>query len=670
MRNLRTPLRNRTLVCAVLSGLCGVASFGLIQSAQAQAGPFQNPPANLATQILAANDGWAATNGVTGGSAANPANIFTVTNWAQLKAALNNKSATPKIIQVSGTVLGSVDANNNPVPCSTYDVAPYTLAAYIASGSATTAPSAAQAAARTKSESNFAPHVQLQVGSNTTIVGLGSNATIQDVSLIIAPGVTNIILRNLEFADAIDCYPVWTPTDQNPQTPPYVAANNYLPGNFNSSQGNVEMEGKNWWIDHCTFTDAPDDGDSEPIFYGRPFQFHDGSLDIWSGADFGTVSWTIFTDHGKTNLVGASDSTTSDAGHLRTTFHHDIWSANEERAPRVRYGQVDVYNNFYSIDNPSYVYSWGAGVKSAIHAESNAFITGGPQANLPPNQIIYPWGGTVAESICVSDTRYNNPDAVVDVVSLVNAATRLWNPPAPALIPTCTWTPVLRIAPPDAAQDVPALVLSGAVALPAVGNAPAFPSTTVGNTSASSSDVTLTNNGAGILLINNVTATGDFSVGTNNCVTSLAPNSSCTVSVHFTPSAEGMRTGTLSFSDWAKSSPQTVNLSAPGIVSGSQQLVTTAVLSKISGGYQAVVTVTNNGSGTVQNVQLTSASLGAAGGTALPVSLGNISHGGGSATVTLTFPTSAGSDGAPVVEKLAGTYTGGTFGGSFRATLP
>lgn len=662
--------KNRNLVYAIISALGVVAGIGLAPSAQAQAGPYKNPPANLATQILAANDGWAATNGVTGGSAATPANIFTVTNWAQLKAALNNKSATPKIIQVSGTVLGSVDANNNPVPCSTYDIAPYSLSAYIASGTATTAPSAAQASARTKSESNFAPHVQLQVGSNTTIVGLGSDAAIQDVSLIIAVGVTNVILRNLTISDAIDCYPVWTPTDQNPQTPPYLAANNFLPGNFNSSQGNVEMEGKNWWIDHCIFTDAPDDDSSEPIFYGRPFQFHDGSLDIWNGADFGTVSWTIFTDHGKTNLVGASDGTTSDAGHLRTTFHHNIWSANEERAPRVRYGQVDVYNNLYSIANPSYVYSWGAGVKSAIHAESNAFITSGAQANLSPKQIIYPWGGTAAESICVSDTRYNNPDVVVDVVSTVNAATHLWNPPAPALIPTCTWTPVLRIAPPDAAQDVPALVLSGAVALPSAGASPSFTPTVVGNTTASTSDVTLTNNGAGVLLINNVTATGDFSVGTNNCVTQLAANSSCTVSVHFTPSAEGTNTGTLSFSDWAKSSPQTVSLTGSGIVDGNTQLVTTAVLSKVGGLYKAVVTVTNNGTGTAQNVQLTTAALGATGGTGLPASLGNISHGGGTATVTLTFPASAGASGTPVVEKITGTYTGGTFGGSFRATLP
>ena len=78
-----------------------------------------------------------------------------------------------------------------------------------------------------------------------------------------------------------------------------------------------------------------------------------------------------------------------------------------------------------------------------------------------------------------------------------------------------------------------------------------------------------------------------------------------------------------------------------------------------------VVNVTNNGNSTVQNVQLTTATLGAASGATLPASLGDIQI-GQSASVLLTFPSSTGADGAGVIEKLTGTYTGGTFGGSFR----
>jgi uncharacterized protein len=102
---------------------------------------------------------------------------------------------------------------------------------------------------------------------------------------------------------------------------------------------------------------------------------------------------------------------------------------------------------------------------------------------------------------------------------------------------------------------------------------------------------------------------------------------------------------------------------------GTVQLTTSAVLSVIAGGYHAVVTVTNTGTGTASNVQLTVATPGAASGSVIPASFGTIAH-GGSAAVTVTFPSSAGVSGAGVVEKLAGTYTGGTFGGSTRVVLP
>lgn len=689
----------RTLLRFILPATCLTAIIGIAPAALSQAGVFQNPPANLATQVLAPNDGWAASGtGTTGGAAALPANIFTVTNFAQLKAALNNASATAKIIQISGMINGAVNASNVPLstapPCTAFDVSPYTESAYVGSATATTTASSAQSSALSKSETAYKPFVSLAVGSNTTIVGLGNNAVIKGVNLTVSSPVTNVIIRNITFQDAIDCYPVWSPTDINSNNPFYRAANSSFPGNFNSAFDNVSILGaKNWWVDHCTFTDTPDTDDTEPIFFNRPYQWHDGELDITNASDLGTVSWTILSNHGKTDLIGGSDGATGDTGHLRTTFHHDLWLNAEERQPRVRYGQVDLYDNLYSINHPlgngAYVYSWGAGIQSHIYAQNNAFIN--PNGLYSPSQILYDYGIMTQPQVCVIDARWNNPDVTVDPVALANAAIASWAPTdtvsatgvtvaqtlaaaaaahTTPLVPSCTfWTPVLRAAAPDATQDVPALVLSGAVAAPSVAAVPAFGNVTVGQSA--SATVTLSNaTGAGILLINAVTATGDYSVTSNNCVTSLAGGSSCLVGISFTPSAEGASTGTLSFSDWAKSSPQTVNLSGAGVVAGTQQLITTAVLSKTGDGYQAVVTVKNNGAGTAQNVQLTSASLGAAAGTGLPASLGNISHGGGIATVTLTFPASAGADGAAVVEKLTGAYTGGTFGGSFRATLP
>jgi hypothetical protein len=106
-------------------------------------------------------------------------------------------------------------------------------------------------------------------------------------------------------------------------------------------------------------------------------------------------------------------------------------------------------------------------------------------------------------------------------------------------------------------------------------------------------------------------------------------------------------------------------ISYPGTV----QLSTTATLTAAGSGYQANVTVTNSGTAIAQNVALDTATLGSASGASLPVSLGSIAP-GGSATVTITYPSSAGAPGAGAVEKYAGIYTGGSFTASIRAVLP
>lgn len=107
-------------------------------------------------------------------------------------------------------------------------------------------------------------------------------------------------------------------------------------------------------------------------------------------------------------------------------------------------------------------------------------------------------------------------------------------------------------------------------------------------------------------------------------------------------------------------------ISYPGTV----QLTTTASLTSLGGsGYQAAVSVTNNGTAMAQNVTLNTASLGSASGMSLPVGLGNIAP-GATVNATINFPSSAGASGAGSAEKYSGSYTGGTFGGSLRVKLP
>jgi hypothetical protein len=90
-----------------------------------------------------------------------------------------------------------------------------------------------------------------------------------------------------------------------------------------------------------------------------------------------------------------------------------------------------------------------------------------------------------------------------------------------------------------------------------------FPSQTVETTSAPMI-VTLTNGSNGHdLTIQKITVSGDFSQ-TNNCPATLSTGAGCTISITFTPTATGMRTGTLTITDNDPTGSQTVNLSGTG----------------------------------------------------------------------------------------------------------
>jgi MBG domain/IPT/TIG domain len=114
---------------------------------------------------------------------------------------------------------------------------------------------------------------------------------------------------------------------------------------------------------------------------------------------------------------------------------------------------------------------------------------------------------------------------------------------------------------------------------------------------------------------------------------------------------------------------QTGSMVISAVASSPALLTTTIVITNIGNGYQMAITEKNSGGTAAANVQLTSASLGAAIGTPLPASFGNIAA-GGSASVLLNFSASAGASEATVVAKVNGSYTGGTFGSSLRTVLP
>src|SRR5215510_5614885 len=66
-----------------------------------------------------------------------------------------------------------------------------------------------------------------------------------------------------------------------------------------------------------------------------------------------------------------------------------------------------------------------------------------------------------------------------------------------------------------------------------------------------------------------VSADGDFSISANSCGPALAAESQCTISVAFTPTTPGARTGTLQIVDDSGDGTHKVKLSGTGIAATS-----------------------------------------------------------------------------------------------------
>lgn len=88
-----------------------------------------------------------------------------------------------------------------------------------------------------------------------------------------------------------------------------------------------------------------------------------------------------------------------------------------------------------------------------------------------------------------------------------------------------------------------------------------FPSTLVNQTSPSQI-ITVANTGANPATLYSTTVAGDFKIAASTCGATLAPQTACSLSISFTPTAGGTRTGVLTVSDSAGT--QTAQLSGTG----------------------------------------------------------------------------------------------------------
>ncbi|SDM37536.1 pectate lyase [Streptomyces sp. cf386] len=150
---------------------------------------------------------------------------------------------------------------------------------------------------------------QVDVGSNTTVLGVGSSSGFTGGGLRLK-NVTNVVVRNLNISKPV------------------------APADGITVQASTKV-----WIDHNSFS-ADRDHDKD---------YYDGLLDINHGSDNVTVSWNTFKDHFKGSLVGHSDNNASeDTGHLKVTYHHNQFSNVYSRIPSLRFGTGHFYNNYVS----------------------------------------------------------------------------------------------------------------------------------------------------------------------------------------------------------------------------------------------------------------------------------------------------------------------------------
>ncbi|MFJ9036536.1 polysaccharide lyase family 1 protein [Streptomyces sp. NPDC102406] len=419
----------------VIAGLVGCTALVLAVTATTA----QAHGRDTARRTLPAGDGWAsATTGTTGGAAAS--RVYTVSTWAAFKAALADSGTAPRIIKVKGVL----DADG--ADCSEFAVDGYDFSRYLADYDPAVwgydtdlegekATPGTQEYLRNQSATAQAKAIKAAVPANTTIIGVGKGAGIVGGSLQIN-GVDNVIVRGLTLESPLDCFPQWDPTDGST-------------GNWNSEyDAAVVYNATHVWLDHNTFTDGTHPDSTLPSYYGRIYQQHDGELDIVKGADLVTASWNVFEDHDKTLMIGNSDSAgATDEGKLRVTLHHNLFRDLVERAPRVRFGQVDAYNNSY-VANGDFAYAFGIGFKSQLVAEKNAFTL--PEG-VDAGSVLHRWSDSplTAEGNVVNGTR-------TDIVAAYNAT----HPDTP-LRSGAGWTPTLRTHV-DPAKAVPRVVAHGA----------------------------------------------------------------------------------------------------------------------------------------------------------------------------------------------------------------
>ncbi len=171
------------------------------------------------------------------------------------------------------------------------------------------------------------------------------------------------------------------------------------------------------WVDHCTFTSLNQTKDYE-----------DGSTDVTHGSKGVTVSWCRYIKTQKSCLVGHSNSQTSDT-QITATFHHNWFDGSSSRHPRVRFGNVHVYNNLF---DGCTTYGVGSAYGAKVLVEYNYF----DGVQLPTDICSYPakengesnlTGSVAGYLYAAEDILVNRPAKAKDPYPLTNVKYKSYN---------------------------------------------------------------------------------------------------------------------------------------------------------------------------------------------------------------------------------------------------
>lgn len=516
--NLSDPagrwLRLATIAVALSAGITGVrADDGGGDRGRSH---DRTPPSSLGAF------GWASANGgTTGGAAADAAHTYTVRNRNELIRALYPDAViardgswtsaagaddSPKLIVVRGTINLSSDRSGRPLGAEDFKDPAFDFDAYVAYAKPSVwnanpanwdAPrsrplpvTGALEDARARSAANQARIVNIPIGSNTSLLGLGRDARIIHGQIQVS-GRSNVVIRNITFEDAFDHFPEWTPTDSFSLTTPavpgcqavYVDAatgpHKCAGGRWNTEYDTVQIiDSNNVWVDHCTFTDGRrGDWKYQSVFepphigYDYLVQRHDGALDVTGRSDFVTISNNHFDSHDKTNLLGSSNTATAPNGWgaLSITVANNFYDNAGQRLPRVRFGKVHVFNNYFfgrigylgayapmtdqAVPPHRFLYGIGIGNFAKIFAENNVFeIKDAPRAprgsgdKVDDSVMFYNWYGADAVVGGVLQHTYMHDSGTVlngQARSITGAAQAMAiTQGKPPLLDTATvWTP-------------------------------------------------------------------------------------------------------------------------------------------------------------------------------------------------------------------------------------